>query len=49
VPNITYEPRTGSLQYAYTPSWPQLRPVHCASEGNTTAWHCAEHLIDKPL
>jgi hypothetical protein len=49
VPDITYEPRIGALQYAYTPSWPQLRPVRCASEGNTTAWHCAEHLIDKPL
>lgn len=49
VPDISYEPRTGALRYAYIPSWPQLRPVRCVSEGNTTVWHCAEHLIDKPL
>ena len=49
VPDITYEPRNGSLRYAYTPSWPQLRPVRCASEGNTTVWRCAEHILDQPL
>ncbi len=49
VPDISYEPRTGTLRYAYIPSWPQLRPVRCASEGNTTVWRCAEHLIDRPM
>ncbi len=49
VPDIRYEPRDGSLRYAYIPSWPQLRPVRCVSEGNTTVWRCAEHLMDKPL
>ncbi|HEX3942522.1 MAG TPA: hypothetical protein VHW69_00400 [Rhizomicrobium sp.] len=49
VPDIRYEPRDGSLRYAYTPSWPQLRPVRCVSEGNTTVWRCTEHILDKPL
>ncbi|MBV8801147.1 MAG: hypothetical protein JOY77_14200 [Alphaproteobacteria bacterium] len=49
IPDVRYSPADGSLRYAYIPSWPQLRPVRCASEGNTTAWHCAEHLIDRPL
>jgi hypothetical protein len=49
IPDIRYQPRDGSLRYAYTPSWPQLRPVRCASEGNATVWHCAEHLIDQPM
>ncbi|HSC18913.1 MAG TPA: hypothetical protein VLC74_08370 [Rhizomicrobium sp.] len=49
IPDIRYNPYDGSLRYAYIPSWPQLRPVTCASEGNTTVWHCAEHLTDKPL
>jgi hypothetical protein len=49
IPDIRYNPYDGSLRYAYIPSWPQLRPVTCASDGNTTIWHCAEHLMDKPL
>jgi hypothetical protein len=49
VPDVRYEPRDGSLRYAYTPSWPQLRPVRCVSEGNTTVWRCTEHILDKPL
>lgn len=49
VPNIRYSPADGSLRYHYIPSWPQLRPVHCASEGNTTVWRCSEHLTDTPL
>ncbi|MGD0192304.1 MAG: hypothetical protein ABSD74_16330 [Rhizomicrobium sp.] len=44
-PAYDYDPRNGSLAYHYTPTWPQLRPVRCNSEGNTTVWHCAEHLI----
>ena len=49
VPDVRYEPRDGSLRYAYTPSWPQLRPVRCVSEGNTTVWRCTERILDKPL
>ena len=49
IPDIRYNPADGSLGYAYIPSWPQLRPVRCASEGNTTVWRCAEHLIDQPM
>ena len=49
VPDISYQPRTGTVQYGYIPSFPQLRPVRCASEGNTTVWRCAEQLIDKPM
>jgi len=49
VPDMRYNPRDGSLRYGYIPSWPQLRPVRCASEGNTTVWHCAEHLMDRPM
>ena len=49
VPDIRYSPADGSLRYAYTPSWPQLRPVRCASEGNTTVWVCSEHMIDQPM
>jgi hypothetical protein len=44
-PNFEYSARDGSLAYRYTPTWPQLRPVRCTSIGNTTNWHCAEHLI----
>lgn len=49
VPDVRYQPQDGSLRYGYIPSWPQLRPVRCASVGNTTEWHCAEHLIDQPM
>ncbi|HEY1962456.1 MAG TPA: hypothetical protein VGG69_08560 [Rhizomicrobium sp.] len=49
IPDIRYNPSDGSLRYAYTPSWPQLRPVRCASEGNNTVWRCAEHIIDQPM
>jgi len=48
LPDVRYSPTDGSLRYAYIPSWPQLRPVRCASIGNTTEWHCAEHL-DRPV
>jgi hypothetical protein len=48
LPDVRYSPADGSLRYAYIPSWPQLRPVRCASIGNTTEWHCAEHL-DRPV
>lgn len=44
VPSLTYHAGDGSLDYAYIPSWPQLRPVRCFSEGNTTVWRCAENL-----
>jgi hypothetical protein len=49
IPDVRYSVADGSLRYGYIPSWPQLRPVRCASEGNTTEWRCAEHLIDKPM
>jgi len=49
IPDVRYSPADGSLRYNYIPSWPQLRPVRCASEGNTTVWHCSEHMIDKPM
>jgi hypothetical protein len=49
IPAVRYNPNDGSLHYAYTPSWPQLRPVRCASVGNTTDWRCAEHIIDQPM
>lgn len=49
IPDVRYSPANGSLRYGYVPSWPQLRPVRCASDGNTTTWRCAEHIIDKPL
>ena len=49
IPGIRYIPADGSLRYGYIPSWPQLRPVRCASEGNTTVWQCAEHLTDTLL
>ena len=43
---LHYAAYTGSLSYRYTPSWPQLRPVWCQSVGNTTEWHCQEHLLE---
>ena len=49
VPALTYRPSDCSLRYAYIPSWPQLRPVRCASIGNRTEWRCAEHIIDQPM
>jgi len=49
VPALNYRVVDGSLEYAYIPSWPQLRPVRCISIGNTTDWRCAERLIDKPM
>ncbi|HEY4113698.1 MAG TPA: hypothetical protein VGM17_06500 [Rhizomicrobium sp.] len=49
VPALRYHAADGSLDYAYIPSWPQLRPVRCFSEGNTTVWRCAEHLTDQPM
>lgn len=49
LPQLRYSPADGSLGYGYIPSWPQLRPVRCASEGNTTVWRCTEHLIDRPM
>lgn len=45
LPQLLYNYREGSLEYRYTPSWPQLRPVWCNSIGNTTDWKCAEHLL----
>jgi hypothetical protein len=44
-PVFQYNAHDGSLAYHYTPTWPQLRPVRCASVGNTTNWRCSEHLI----
>jgi len=44
-PQLTYHAYDGSLSYRYIPSWPQLRPVWCASVGDTTDWRCQEHLI----
>jgi len=49
VPALNYNPLDGSLQYAYIPSWPQLRPVHCTTIGNSTDWRCAERLVDQPM
>src|ERR1041385_4932451 len=34
IPDLRYNPADGSLNYNYIPSWPQLRPVRCASIGN---------------
>lgn len=44
-PVLRYSQRDGSLSFRYIPTWPQLRPVWCASEGDTTIWRCEEHLI----
>ncbi len=44
-PYLTYHAADGSLEYHYTPSWPQLRPVWCASVGNSTEWRCEEHIL----
>ncbi len=44
-PVLHYRPADGSLAFRYVPTWPQLRPVWCASVGNTTNWVCAEHLL----
>lgn len=44
-PELTYRSSDGSVSYRYVPSWPQLRPVWCASVGNTTNWKCEEHIL----
>jgi hypothetical protein len=44
-PNLIYHATDGSLEYRYTPSWPQLRPVWCSSVSNTTEWNCQEHIL----
>lgn len=44
-PRLQYHPNDGSLAFRYVPSWPQLRPVWCASVGDTTNWVCSEHLL----
>jgi len=44
-PRLQYDRDIGSLAFRYTPSWPQLRPVWCSTAGNTTDWHCNEHLL----
>jgi hypothetical protein len=44
-PELIYHATDGSVEYHYTPSWPQLRPVWCASVGNTTEWKCQEHIL----
>lgn len=44
-PPLKYQPADGSLSFRYIPSWPQLRPVWCASVGDTTNWVCSEHLL----
>ena len=44
-PYLVYRAVDGSLEYHYTPSWPQLRPVWCSSVGNTTEWRCEEHIL----
>ena len=44
-PVLAYRAYDGSLSYRYTPSWPQLRPVWCASVADTTNWTCAEHVL----
>lgn len=49
IPDLRYQAADGSLTYFYIPSWPQLRPVRCASEGNTTIWRCAEALSNRPM
>ena len=49
VPGLQYRAADGSLAYDYIPSWPQLRPVHCESVGNTTDWKCDEHPTTRPL
>ncbi len=45
VPQLVYNPADGSLAYRYIPTFPQLRWTWCSSVGDTTNWHCAEHLI----
>jgi len=44
-PRLVYHSPDGSLSFRYVPTWPQLRPVHCSSVGDTTNWNCAEHLL----
>lgn len=44
-PELAYHSTDGSVEYRYTPSWPQLRPVWCSSVGNTTEWNCKEHIL----
>jgi hypothetical protein len=44
-PELQYTALDGSLAYHYIPTWPQLRPVRCNSVGDTTNWHCEEHLL----
>jgi hypothetical protein len=44
-PVLHYRASDGSLGFRYVPTWPQLRPVWCASVGATTNWVCAEHLL----
>jgi hypothetical protein len=44
-PELTYHSISGAVDYHYIPSWPQLRPVWCASVGNTTEWKCQEHIL----
>jgi hypothetical protein len=44
-PRLMYHVGDGSLEYHYTPSWPQLRPVWCSSVNDTTEWRCQEHIL----
>lgn len=44
-PVLTYHPASGSVEYRFIPSFPQLRPVRCTSVGDTTEWRCAEHIL----
>jgi hypothetical protein len=44
-PELAYHSSDGSLEYHFVPSWPQLRPVWCASVGNSTEWKCQEHIL----
>src|SRR5947207_15822960 len=48
VPALTYRPSDGSLRYAYSPSWPQLRPVRCAFVVNGTEVRCPRAIHDRP-
>jgi len=44
IPDLSYEPKDGSVRFRYSPTWPQAGQVSCFSGGQSEGFLCQGYL-----
>lgn len=44
VPELHYSEKSGSIEFVYKPSWPQLGQISCSAEAGAKEWDCVGYI-----